>query len=245
MPWKCSCAVCRAAGDEDRPKRTATCRDTWMRKEAGQTFTGWSALAEHVGEAVVAGARALLQSPSEREARERFRERFQAAGVSTNGAASDEQAARRADSSIGLSSRLEPRDTSPAGLSHQFRKRYGQWPPRDWTKSTEGRFAGDDRWVTAVERRENPPADESHAPDVNPDGRPTIDISHDIEGMTNSASEALRGDPPYLRRIARSFTSHASPPKRLVRPRSWRPSTAHDTNWSRGRRAFMSFRQPH
>jgi hypothetical protein len=68
------CAVCREAGDEDRPKRAATCRDTWAKAATGSKFTGWKELSKYVGDSVVAGARAMLKSKTESEAQERFRQ---------------------------------------------------------------------------------------------------------------------------------------------------------------------------
>lgn len=40
------CDVCTCAGDEDRPKRTQTIRDTYRNASDGKPFTGWAALGE-------------------------------------------------------------------------------------------------------------------------------------------------------------------------------------------------------
>jgi AAA domain len=53
------CAVCRAAGDEDRPKREATCRHTFA-KPADAALTGWTRLKSHVDPVVVDAARGAL-----------------------------------------------------------------------------------------------------------------------------------------------------------------------------------------
>jgi hypothetical protein len=52
------CDVCRAAGDEDRPKREATIRHTW----ATEAVTGWSSLATHVDATLVEDVRKGLNA---------------------------------------------------------------------------------------------------------------------------------------------------------------------------------------
>lgn len=69
------CAVCGAAGDEDRAKRSATCRDTWARSDSGAQFTGWKELSKYVGDGAVSAARTMLKPETERKALEKFRER--------------------------------------------------------------------------------------------------------------------------------------------------------------------------
>ena len=64
------CDVCNIAGDEDRPKREQTVRDTIARRDNGETFSGWASLAQHVDRAVVNSARDLLDGG--RDAREAF-----------------------------------------------------------------------------------------------------------------------------------------------------------------------------
>lgn len=54
------CGVCRTAGNEDRPKREKTVRDTYKAHAQGRHIQGWTALEAHVGAPVVAGARATL-----------------------------------------------------------------------------------------------------------------------------------------------------------------------------------------
>ncbi|HVW24925.1 MAG TPA: hypothetical protein VHC69_06115 [Polyangiaceae bacterium] len=41
----------------------------------------------------------------------------------------------------------------PGWIAHGYRDAIGQWPPRSWTKTTEGQFASDEEWVLAVEAR--------------------------------------------------------------------------------------------
>lgn len=53
------CAVCRAAGDEDRPKREATVRHTYARGD-GEALTGWTRLKAFVDPVVVDAARTAL-----------------------------------------------------------------------------------------------------------------------------------------------------------------------------------------
>lgn len=50
------CDVCRAAGDEDRPKREATVRHTWGKPE-GAALTGWTRLKAHVDGVLVDAVR--------------------------------------------------------------------------------------------------------------------------------------------------------------------------------------------
>jgi hypothetical protein len=54
------CDVCRLAGDEDRPKRATTIRDTYRRASTGAPFQGWSSLERHVDAAIANDARDLL-----------------------------------------------------------------------------------------------------------------------------------------------------------------------------------------
>ena len=63
------CSVCRVAGDEDRPKRQATVRDTIARASAGKSVAGWTALERHVGPAVVKAGRLLLDPYAEARAK--------------------------------------------------------------------------------------------------------------------------------------------------------------------------------
>lgn len=51
------CDVCRAAGDEDRPKRAATIEHTWS---TAANVTGWNELTKHVDPAVVRAARDVV-----------------------------------------------------------------------------------------------------------------------------------------------------------------------------------------
>jgi hypothetical protein len=81
------CAVCRTAGDEDRPKRAATCRDTWAAAARGPAYTGWKELTKYVGEPVVAGARAMLRSPGDRERATRLVDSLRVTSAATNGVA--------------------------------------------------------------------------------------------------------------------------------------------------------------
>jgi RecA/RadA recombinase len=55
------CAVCRVAGDEDRPKREATVRHTYSRPADAPT-TGWTRLREHVPALVVDAVRRAVSS---------------------------------------------------------------------------------------------------------------------------------------------------------------------------------------
>lgn len=54
------CAVCRAAGDEDRPKREKTVRDTYKAHAEGRPYQGWTALKGCVDGVVVDAARGAL-----------------------------------------------------------------------------------------------------------------------------------------------------------------------------------------
>ncbi len=54
------CAVCRHAGDEDRPKREKTTADAYRRAQTGAKTQGWTSLAAHVGGGVVDEVRALF-----------------------------------------------------------------------------------------------------------------------------------------------------------------------------------------
>ena len=54
------CDVCRVAGDENRPKRLATIKDTYKRHADGAKFLGWRGLESHVDRGVVRAARDLL-----------------------------------------------------------------------------------------------------------------------------------------------------------------------------------------
>lgn len=58
------CAVCRAAGNEDRPKREATVRHTYART-AGDAVTGWTRLKSLVDPVVVDAARGALGRDAE------------------------------------------------------------------------------------------------------------------------------------------------------------------------------------
>ncbi len=55
------CTVCRHAGDEDRPKRAQTIKDTWLRHKSGQPTEGWSTVAAHVSSSIVSTVRDLLK----------------------------------------------------------------------------------------------------------------------------------------------------------------------------------------
>lgn len=63
------CGVYRAAGDEDREKRTKTVRDTLKRKAAGKSYDGWPTLERYVGRGVVSDVRAILNGTAAMEAR--------------------------------------------------------------------------------------------------------------------------------------------------------------------------------
>ena len=54
------CAVCRAAGNEERPKREKTIRDTYKAHAQGRLTTGWSALKGHVDGVVLDAVRSAL-----------------------------------------------------------------------------------------------------------------------------------------------------------------------------------------
>lgn len=41
----------------------------------------------------------------------------------------------------------------PGWIAHAYRKSSRRFPPREWTKSTESRFASDEEWVIAVDAR--------------------------------------------------------------------------------------------
>jgi hypothetical protein len=62
------CTVCRIAGDEDRPKRTQTIRDTYARAAKGGTVYGWTELGAHVDRVVVNAARPMLKPDAGGEA---------------------------------------------------------------------------------------------------------------------------------------------------------------------------------
>jgi hypothetical protein len=53
------CAVCRAAGDEDRSKRQKTIKHTWAKPE-GEPITGWTRLKSHIDPVLVDATRASL-----------------------------------------------------------------------------------------------------------------------------------------------------------------------------------------
>jgi hypothetical protein len=58
------CAVCRAAGNEDRPKREATIRHTYAQPE-GAPLTGWTRLKSFIDSVVVDAARGALGRDAE------------------------------------------------------------------------------------------------------------------------------------------------------------------------------------
>lgn len=65
-------AVCRIAGDENRPKRAATIKATYSRGE-GEHLLGWRALSKHVDPRVVEAARKILGRDASLEAKMRQR----------------------------------------------------------------------------------------------------------------------------------------------------------------------------
>ncbi|MGO9835104.1 MAG: phage/plasmid primase, P4 family [Polyangiaceae bacterium] len=84
-----------------------------------------------------------------------------------NGAASDGQAVRRAVYDR-LIQQAREQGYKPGWIAHQYRKTHKQWPPRDWTDSTQSRFASDEDWIAAVERKQELPADDE--PEETSDG---------------------------------------------------------------------------
>jgi hypothetical protein len=61
--------TCRFAGNEEPTKRATTVRHTLAKQAAGEPFTGWSTLAEHIDPAVVQHVRDLLGGTTAIEAR--------------------------------------------------------------------------------------------------------------------------------------------------------------------------------
>lgn len=94
------CAVCRAAGDENRSKRIQTIEHTWS-KAPGEPLTGWNRLRAHVDGAVVSSARDVLSS--EADFKERIAQKLESARQTSEAKDSQFAQAERADDGTALS----------------------------------------------------------------------------------------------------------------------------------------------